>query len=518
MFYERLNISEKDIVNNSLFNEISLKRLYCSICLYLAENPMYCNLCLKVYCRKCQEIKGYNKKTCPNKCTKENVNDITEFYYQCYSNLIIKCPKCLNKFHYPKLTTHVCQFTNKLKESEIYTSKKSDKINDSQKNNSMKGEKVKCNFCSKEVLFDDIEFHLKLECILSRAIVKCEHCSSVFKEDEIKQHYNICEIRINNSCPECSWYNDDKVLLQKHIVLCKKGLQNKNYLHNGIMKNSKFTIKDNNLKINNDLNLGLNSNNYVFIKEDFKNELELNLINLSQMLISYHKSLEPNFCRKCGIIMKNKEMVNCELCNKIYCCNCCNVCIKCNKIADSICLKPCIVCKQILCKECEKNSNYICLCEEEIICNKCNHDIFNYRILHVCKFLQIIESLNYVLKCPKNDNECEIYIKTFKENSLTIYFLDDNLIQVYKSHINLTSDEIIRIVFKDMQISIISKNSENERRHNISILFIILNFDNMFSLEKSIHIIKNMVFSNHSKNKNTSFYPIEQIKFINIKK
>ena len=69
-----------------------------------------------------------------------------------------------------------------------------------------------------------------------------------------------------------------------------------------------------------------------------------------------------------------------------------------------------------------------------------------------------------------------------------------------------------------MQISIISKNSENERRHNISILFIILNFDNMFSLEKSIHIIKNMVFSNHSKNKNTSFYPIEQIKFINIKK
>lgn len=156
----------------------------CSFCYLLVKDPIRCENCKNIYCKKC--INQYNKdekKSCP-KCKEifkeEKIDFITKNLMNYY--ITINCLECNKEIIFDDIEKHFMEKCEKI--DELY----------------------KCQLCHKEFLKNKeenfakkIEEH-KINC--ENIIYFCENCGLEGKKNIIEDHMNNCKGKVEK-CEKC---------------------------------------------------------------------------------------------------------------------------------------------------------------------------------------------------------------------------------------------------------------------------------------------------------------------------
>jgi hypothetical protein len=99
-----------DYINeNNLIKDEAYKRLGCSIkcpiCIDIIIEPMQCEKCNNLFCKKCLESWSRVDKRCPNRCKIPNYKNSPE-KEELFSQLKFKCKKCQKVIKYSEMKRH----------------------------------------------------------------------------------------------------------------------------------------------------------------------------------------------------------------------------------------------------------------------------------------------------------------------------------------------------------------------------------------------------------------------------
>jgi hypothetical protein len=99
-----------DYINeNNLIKDEAYKRLGCSIkcpiCIDIIIEPMQCEKCNNLFCKKCLESWSRVDKRCPNRCKNPNYKKNSE-KEALFSQLNFNCKKCKKIIKYSEMKRH----------------------------------------------------------------------------------------------------------------------------------------------------------------------------------------------------------------------------------------------------------------------------------------------------------------------------------------------------------------------------------------------------------------------------
>ena len=169
--------------------------LYCGICRNLCFNPITCQKCQNIYCKKCTE--PTNKSFCVicPKNTEPKTTSVNQILLKILRKIKLAClyPLCTQKLKYEEFEPHInsCEFLPYQCVSE------------------------NCNFIGKE---SEIKEHIK---ICENLLLKCgyQNCKERIKRKFFKEHETECGERLIN-CLFCK-ESVRRIDLEKHVDKCR---------------------------------------------------------------------------------------------------------------------------------------------------------------------------------------------------------------------------------------------------------------------------------------------------------
>lgn len=116
--------TDDSVVKNETYNSL-INFIKCPLCLKIYNNPMICQNCEKVYCKKCIED---NDNKCPSNCIESNIK-ICNSKNELLSNIQYKCNNCSEIVFKNNINDHLklnCKHKDKFDKrlSVIFTTKK----------------------------------------------------------------------------------------------------------------------------------------------------------------------------------------------------------------------------------------------------------------------------------------------------------------------------------------------------------------------------------------------------------
>ena len=137
-------ITEDNLIEDQTY--LGIKNLIrCPKCNNIYKNPMQCNKCQKIFCKKCINDSLENKNICPNNCTDPNFQESED--KNCLLSLLkFLCKNCQHEINYNDVESHLnngCA-TNAVETKlfyEIFAKKKLKKIKEDEINK-LKGKEV----------------------------------------------------------------------------------------------------------------------------------------------------------------------------------------------------------------------------------------------------------------------------------------------------------------------------------------------------------------------------------------
>jgi hypothetical protein len=122
-------INEENLIKDETYKSLKIS-ITCPICFDIFIEPMKCEKCNNIFCKKCLERWSREDKRCPNRCESPNYKRSPE-KEELFSQLTFKCKKCKKIIKYSEMERH-----NYLK---CGTEKNSIKLYDLEKERSFKG-------------------------------------------------------------------------------------------------------------------------------------------------------------------------------------------------------------------------------------------------------------------------------------------------------------------------------------------------------------------------------------------